>query len=284
MVPHRLKDTIKLILIIILIFLISYIINCICSTILIQKQSKLLDNIQQSKNDNKSSNNINDISQQNNFQDAQTTDEKAYNKNVNDTNYNIKKNERMTKIETLQKENEDIKGWIEIEGTAINYPVLQGTDNKFYVDHNYNKEKTKSGAIFIDMVYDWNLPSTNMLIYGHNMKNGTMFTSLMNYKNKKYFEEHPVIRFTTATSDNEYEIISAFESKIYNDSEEVFKYYNFINANNEEEFNNYITNIKKMSIYDTHKTAEYGDELITLSTCAYHTKDGRFVVVAKKIY
>ena len=79
-------------------------------------------------------------------------------------------------------------------------------------------------------------------------------------------------------------IISAFESKIYNDSEEVFKYYNFINANNEEEFNNYITNIKKLSIYDTHKTAEYGDELITLSTCAYHTKDGRFVVVAKKIY
>ena len=132
------------------------------------------------------------------------------------------------------------------------------------------------------MAYDWNKPSTNMIMYGHNMKNGTMFTSLMNYKNQEYFKQHPTIRFTTTTSDDIYEIISAFESKIYSDSEDVFKYYNFINADNEKEFNDYITNIKRLSLYNIEKTAKYGDELITLSTCAYHAKDGRFVVVAKK--
>lgn len=276
MVKHKFRDTIQVILIIISIFLISYIINYICATIFTQKQSELL---------NKISDNASIINEQNNTKvlKIEEYEQNITNDNKEESTEPIEKNERMIKIEELQKENSDIKGWIEIEETAINYPVLQGTDNEFYVDHNYNKVKTKSGAIFIDMIYDWNTPSTNMLMYGHNMKNGTMFTSLMNYKSKEYFEKHPSIRFTTTINDNTYEIISAFESKVYNDNENVFKYYNFINANNEEEFNNFITNIKKLSIYDTGKTAQYGDELMTLSTCAYHTKNGRFVVVAKKL-
>lgn len=276
MVKHKFRDTIQVILIIISIFLISYIINYICATIFTQKQSELL---------NKIPDNASIINEQNNTKvlKIEEYEQNITNDNKEESTEPIEKNERMIKIEELQKENSDIKGWIEIEETAINYPVLQGTDNEFYVDHNYNKVKTKSGAIFIDMIYDWNTPSTNMLMYGHNMKNGTMFTSLMNYKSKEYFEKHPSIRFTTTINDNTYEIISAFESKVYNDNENVFKYYNFINANNEEEFNNFITNIKKLSIYDTGKTAQYGDELMTLSTCAYHTKNGRFVVVAKKL-
>lgn len=281
MVPHRLKDTIQLMLIVIAIFLISYIINYSCEAIITQKQSTLLDSIQDSTvtNEQQNTKDFDNI----NKKDENFDNESNINDNINPILEPIEKNERMIKIENLQNENSDIKGWIEIEGTTINYPVLQGTDNEFYVDHNYNKVKTKSGAIFIDMIYDWNKPSTNMLIYGHNMKNGTMFTNLMNYKNKNYYQEHKNIRFTTNNIDTTYEIISAFESKVYNDDENVFKYYNFIDANNEEEFNNFITNIKKMSIYNIEETAKYGDELMTLSTCAYHTKDGRFVVVAKKI-
>lgn len=278
MVPHKFNNIIKLILIIIAILLISYIINYICNTILTQKQAELLNRIQDITEKTDNMGNLNET-----INNEQQNEDKDFEKE--NTNYSkkiIEKNDRMSKIEILQKENEDIKGWIEIEGTRINYPVLQGEDNEFYVDHNYSKTKTKSGAIFIDMAYKWNKPSDNMIIYGHNMKNGTMFTSLMNYKSKKYFEEHPKIRFTTTTSDDIYEIISVFESKIYDDNENVFKYYNFINANNEEKFNNFITNIKKLSIYDIENTANYGDELMTLSTCAYHTKDGRFVVVAKK--
>lgn len=265
---RKIEKIIQLILIIITISLIIYIINYVCAIILIKKQTALLNKITIEKNE-------------------QTTINK-YLIGIRDyikkeETKPIEKNERMIKIETLQNENSDIKGWIEIPETSISYPVLQGIDNEFYVKHNYNKVKTKSGAIFIDMIYDWNAPSTNMLIYGHNMKNGTMFSGLLKYKSKKYYENHQTIRFTTNSSDTIYEIISVFESKVYDENEKVFKYYDFINANNEDEFNNFITNIKELAIYDTGKTAKYGDELMTLSTCAYHTKNGRFAIVAKKL-
>ena len=83
--------------------------------------------------------------------------------------------ERMLQVKTLQKENSDIIGWLEIEGTSINYPVLQGTDNEYYMTHNYKKEKSKNGSIFLTKDYDWKVPSSNLLMYGRNLKNGTMF-------------------------------------------------------------------------------------------------------------
>ncbi len=207
------------------------------------------------------------------------------NNSSNDISQNItpEKSERMLKVEELQKTNSDIVGWIEIENTNINYPVLQGTDNDFYMNHNYKKNYSSSGAIFLDKNYSWNPPSSNLLIYGHNMKNGTMFRDLLKYKNKDFFNKHPNIRFTTNEEDSTFEIIAVFRSKVYYESDKnVFKYYYFINAENEDEFNSFINNAKKASLYDTMKTAKYGEQLITLSTCAYHTKDGRFVVVAKK--
>lgn len=193
------------------------------------------------------------------------------------------KTERMLKLEELQIENADIRAWIEIENTNINYPVLQDSDNKYYLNHNYKKNQTISGSIFLDKNYSWDLPSSNLLIYGHNMPNGTMFQNLLQYKNKEFYIKHPTIRFTTNSEDVNYEIMSVFQSKVYYKSEQnVFKYYNFINAENEEEYNEFIENVKKLSFYDTGITAEYGEQLMTLSTCSYHTTDGRFVVVAKK--
>ncbi len=194
------------------------------------------------------------------------------------------KTERMLQVEELKKENQDIVGWIEIEGTNINYPVLQGTDNQYYMKHTYNKENSKDGSIFLDKSYDWNIPSTNLLLYGHNNKNGTMFQNLLKYKDESFYKEHPTIRFTTINDDCQYEIISAFLSRVYyEDEQNVFRYYYFINANDETQYNNYINESKKASLYDTGKSAEYGEQLITLSTCSYHTEDGRFVVVAKKV-
>ena len=194
------------------------------------------------------------------------------------------KTERMLQVEELKKENQDIVGWIEIEGTNINYPVLQGTDNQYYMKHTYNKENSKDGSIFLDKSYDWNIPSTNLLLYGHNNKNGTMFQNLLKYKDESFYKEHPTIRFTTINDDCQYEIISAFLSRVYyEDEQNVFRYYYFINANDETEYNNYIEESKKASLYDTGKSAEYGEQLLTLSTCSYHTEDGRFVVVARKI-
>lgn len=191
------------------------------------------------------------------------------------------KKERILKVKKLQEINSDIVGWIQIEGTNINYPVLQGEDNEYYLDHNYKKQKTEKGSIFLDKSYNWDIESNNLIIYGHNLVNGQMFKDLLKYAKEDFFEKHKTIRFTTEKIDKEYEIISAFKSKVYNQAEKnVFKYYDFINSKSEKEYNDFVKQAKDASLYDTKNTAEYGDELITLITCAYHVDDGRFVVIA----
>ena len=234
-------------------------------------------------------NDINNAKKQSNLLNEISIDKTIATQKENNTveNNNIEsepiKSERILKLEELQKENPDIKAWIEIENTQISYPVLQYSDNDYYMNHNYKKEQTIIGSIFLDKNYCWDPPSSNLLIYGHNIKNGTMFQNLLNYKSKTFYEQHPTIRFTTNTEDANYEIISAFTSRVYYKYEQnVFRYYYFINANNENEFNEFVQNAKSSSFYDTGKTAKYGDQLMTLSTCSYHVKDGRFVVVARK--
>ncbi len=202
---------------------------------------------------------------------------------VDKTEVTKQKTERMLQVSELKKENEEIVGWIEIEGTKVNNPVLQGTDNSFYMNHDYKKKESVYGSLFLDKSYDWNKPSSNLLIYGHNMRDGSMFQNLLNYREEDYYKKHPIIRFTTEDEDAEFEVMAAFQSRVYYKSEKnVFRYYYFIDANNEEEYNEFVNNAKKASFYDTGVTAEYGDQLITLSTCSYHTEDGRFVVVGKK--
>ena len=193
--------------------------------------------------------------------------------------------ERMKLLKELQKENSDIVAWIEIEDSKINYPVLQGEDNDYYMTHTYKKEYSKDGSLFLDKNYDWNKPSSNLLIYGHNnIGSKEMFVDLMKYEDEEYYNNHKTIRFTTAEEDAEYEIIAVFKSRVYYKSEkDVFRYYFFIDAENEQEFNEYVQNSKESSLYNIEATAEYGDQLLTLSTCSYHTEDGRFAVVARKV-
>lgn len=203
---------------------------------------------------------------------------------IDDTKVTENKTERMLKLEELQKINSEIVAWIKIDGTNINYPVLQGTDNSYYMTHDYKKEYSKNGSIFLDKDYDWSIPSTNLLLYGHNNKNGTMFQDLQKYKEESFYKKYPTIKLTTNKEDVKYEIIAVFLSRVYYKSEtNVFRYYYFINAKTDQEFNEYVENSKKASLYDTGKTAKYGDQLLTLSTCSYHTEDGRLAIVAKKI-
>ena len=195
-----------------------------------------------------------------------------------------KQTERMLKVEKLQEENADIVGWLEIEDTSINYPVLQGTDNEYYMTHNYKKQKSKNGSIFLTKDYDWSTPSSNLLIYGHNMNNGTMFQELLKYEKESFYKQHPVIRFTTENEDAEYEIIAVLKTRVFYKSEKnVFRYYYFVNAETEEEYNVFVENAKKESLYSIDKTAKFGEQLITLSTCSYHVKDGRFAVIGRKV-
>ena len=194
------------------------------------------------------------------------------------------KTERMIQLEELQKENEEIIGWLEIEGTNINYPVLQTSDNDYYLTHNYKKEKASTGSIFLDKDFDLINGSSNYLIYGHRNKSGLMFEDLIKYAEEDFYKEHTKIRFTTNKDDSIYEILSVFYSRVYYKSEQnVFRYYYFVNANNEQEYNDFVNNAKKVSLYDTGVTAKYGDQLLTLSTCEYSQEDGRFAVVCKKI-
>ena len=194
------------------------------------------------------------------------------------------KTERMIQLEELQKENEEIIGWLEIEGTNINYPVLQTSDNDYYLTHNYKKEKASTGSIFLDKDFDLINGSSNDLIYGHRNKSGLMFEDLIKYAEEDFYKEHTKIKFTTNKDDSIYEILSVFYSRVYYKSEQnVFRYYYFVNAENEQEYNDFVKNAKKASIYDTGVTAKYGDQLLTLSTCEYSQEDGRFAVVCKKI-
>ncbi len=192
------------------------------------------------------------------------------------------KTERMLQVEELKKENNDIVGWIEISNTNISYPVLQTDNNDFYLNHNYKGEYTTRGSIFLDKGVNLN-NSVNYLVYGHRTKTNLMFEQLLKYQDEDFYLNNKVIRFTTLNDDAFYEVISVFKSRVFYQNEtDVFRYYYFINGS-EEEFNYYVNEAKKASLYDTGVSASYGDQLLTLSTCEYSQTDGRFVVVAKRV-
>lgn len=190
----------------------------------------------------------------------------------------------LPEYEKAYLQNDDMVGWIKIEDTKINYPVMQSKDEaNFYLKHGFDKAYTDYGCPYVQENCDVTTPSDNLIIYGHNMKNGTMFSALTNYKSKSFWEEHKTITFDTITEHHEYEIVAAFTTVVYTDSTDSFKYYNFVQADSEDDFNAYIEKCKELSSYDTGVTAEYGDKLITLSTCEYSHTNGRMVVVAKRI-
>lgn len=117
------------------------------------------------------------------------------------------------------------------------------------------------------------------MLYGHHMNNGSMFSDLCKYESEDFYQDHKTIHFDTLDSFGEYEVIAAFKTVAY--SEQGFKYYHFVRAEQEEDFDEFIAKCKELALYDTGVTAEYGDQLITLSTCEYSRTNGRMVVVAK---
>ncbi len=187
----------------------------------------------------------------------------------------------MDRYRELYQQNPDMVGWIRIAGTKIDYPVMY-TGDDFYLSHGFDKKASRSGVPFIDKRCSVWPMGTNTILYGHHMKNGTMFAGLEKYKSEKYYKEHPVIQLDTLYEQQEYEIVAVFESQIFRKSETVFKHYNFLHAASEAEFNEYISGIRVLALYDTGVAAFYGDSLLTLVTCAYHTENGQFVVVARK--
>ena len=185
----------------------------------------------------------------------------------------------------LFAQNGDMAFWLVVEGTAIDYPAMQTPeDENYYLERDFHGNEDKAGCLILDTdsQVDGESPTTNLIIHGHNMKAGTMFGGLMQYENEEYGKEHAHMEIYTKTEKRQYEVIAVFYSQVYYPADLVFKYYNFFQAEDELEFNYFYDNIKEMSLYDTGVTARLGDHFLTLSTCAYHVEDGRFVVVAKE--
>lgn len=178
----------------------------------------------------------------------------------------------------LYSKNNDMVGWLNIPDTVVDYPVVQAKDNDFYLHKDFYKNYQFCGIPFID--YQSAQTSFNSVIYAHNMKNGSMFAAVAKYEDKNYYNTHKIINYDTLYKKGRYEVIAAFATTVGSKNE--FKYYEYADIEDESGFNEYLNKVKAVSFYNTGVTAEYGDNLITLSTCAYHTSNERFVVVARK--
>jgi sortase B len=189
----------------------------------------------------------------------------------------------LDEYKTLYNKNRRLIGWLKIDDTIIDYPVMQTTNNEYYLDHNFNQEKDNNGSIFMDKDCMAWPRSQNLILYGHHMRSGKMFGDLEKYAKESYYKEHSVIGFDTIYEKGTYQVMYVFRTKVLKENEIAFKYYQFIDANSEEEFNSYMKEMEEMSLYDTGVTAGYGDDLLTLSTCDHSQTDGRFVVVAKRV-
>lgn len=189
----------------------------------------------------------------------------------------------LPEYELVHQKNQKLIGWVKIDDTIIDYPVMQTVNNEYYLDHNFNQEEDRNGCIFMDYQCDVVKGCDNIILYGHHMKSGKMFGTLNKYSKQSYYEEHPVIQFDTIYEKGTYQVMYVFRSKVYSEEDVTFKYYQFINAASEKEFYSAMNEMAALSLYDTGVTANYGDKLLTLSTCDYQEKAGRFVVVAKKI-
>lgn len=201
------------------------------------------------------------------------------------TNEKVEDNEESNNeidVMKLYAENSDFMGWIKIEDTNISYPVMQTDNNRkdYYLRKNFYKEYSQLGTPYI-AEYCNVLTSDNLIIYGHHISNYKMFGELEKYKKQNFYNEHKIINFNTIYENANYEIIAVFKTVAY--SNKGFKYYNYYDFKNEDEFNTFINKCKELSFYNINETAEYGDKFITLSTCEYSNNNGRLVVIAKKL-
>ena len=199
-----------------------------------------------------------------------------------DTENKEKDSSNKYNLENVANINSDVIGWVKIDGTNIDYPVMQKGD--FYLYRNIYKEYSSHGTPYLAEYCNVQY-SDNLIIYGHHMSDNSMFAQLDDYKKNSFYNKHKYLKFYSyyngQTIEKNYEIALVFKTVAYSDKG--FKYYNYINFNDIQELNEFIDNCKKLQCYDTGVDINYGDKLITLSTCEYSEKNGRMVIVAKQI-
>lgn len=189
---------------------------------------------------------------------------------------------RHSKYDKMLEENPDFVGWIHVPGTVIDYPVMQTKNNEQkYLHLNFDGEWTDEGTPFCSANSDLARPSDNIIIYAHNMIYGSMFENLTKYEDYNFYNQHKKFYFDSIYRSGTYEIIGVVKTDINSGS---YPYWNTTDCN-AEEFYEYVNFIKKNSVHkiDAIKNVEYGDMLVTLSTCAYHAYNGRIIVIGKMI-
>ncbi len=205
-----------------------------------------------------------------------------YDESVNDSEDDNKvREERLKKVREL---NSDIVGWINISNTQIDNPVLMPpkNDDNYYLYRNYKKEDTKYGSLFLDPTVDLNNNYKNIVIYGHHMKDGSMFADLIKFSDLNFYKQNPIVNFDTINGVADWKIISVFKTNTREDQGEVFQYIQTGFAN-DLDFLNYVYNVRERSLIDIPVDVNENDELITLTTCSYEFDDFRTVVVARKV-
>lgn len=191
--------------------------------------------------------------------------------------------EKQASYQNLYWENTDMVGWILIEDTNINYPVMQTpADPNYYLKHDFEKNYTDYGCPFMQADCDALCPSDNLIIYGHNMKDGSMFADLAKYRSKDFRQAHKTVWFDTELGSSSYEIFAVIHTTVQADAADAFPFYRFVDAAASEEFADYVSACKARALYDTGISAQYGDKLLTLSTCDNITDNGRWLVIAKQ--
>ncbi len=188
----------------------------------------------------------------------------------------------LRQFEALYKKNPDVYGWMRIEGTVVDYPVMYKPEKEeFYLRKNFFGEKATHGCLYIQESCSVEPRSDNLTVYGHNMRDGSMFGCLKNYRKKDFWQAHPVITFNTLKEEARYEIFGVFITTA--SMGEGFAYHTFVDLPGEETFNAFVDTCKKLSLYDTGIDPQPGDQLLTLSTCNKSMTNGRLVVVARRI-
>lgn len=201
-----------------------------------------------------------------------------------DTDYAPEDREILPELAGLYADNPDLVGILEVVGTDINYPVMQTiNDPEYYLRRDFYGDESTAGTLFVDYRCDIVNPTTNTIIYGHNMRSGTMFGGLKRYLKQDYYQSHKTIIFKTLYEEQEYEIVGVGLSAVGYDDDENYKYYDFINAVTGSELQEFLNAIQSLSVYDETIDISATDKILTLSTCNSYTEDGRMFVVAKRV-
>lgn len=189
--------------------------------------------------------------------------------------------EKQTSVSDAIARNSDVIGLLEV-GADISLFVVQGDDNKYYLDHNVDKEYSWTGAAFLDYRSQVSPRSDNWIIHGHNMQEGSIFSNLTDFYDLDYLKEHPFVYFTTSDSQEIYVIYAVLDVEVDSSSSNYFKITEF-DFDNEIDFKEYTSYYRNNSFHSIPVYVQPGDELLTLSTCSYTLNDGRLLICCRKL-